>query len=195
MIPSYRLDSLALLADTVVLGEEQAILSPPRRPGQASAAATRVRCQVIQTFRGALTPGAEVEIEYDASYSRVLPGNEGYTLVNKQGKVERAVEPKSLPVGQVLLFLKRSTGSLPYTLVAAKLIQGDKVYQFGQFRSNPGGLVLAAQGPENIQLAPQQSYGPAELLQDLQLALRNPNLLKEPIPSPIPLNPWACPFP
>ena len=185
------MDSLALLADTVVLCEEQSVVPPSARHGKESEGATRVRCKVVQTFRGVLMPGAEFEIEYDALYSRVLPGDEGYTLMNRKGKVQRVVEPKLLPAGRALLFLQRGTGAFPYTVVTAKLIQGDKVYQFGQFRSNPGGLVLALQGPENIQLAPTQDYGLTELLQDLQLALRNPASLKEPVPSPIPLGPFA----
>ena len=193
LIPYYRMDSLALLADTVVLCEEQAVMSPPARHGKESEGATWVRCKVVQTFRGVLTPGAEFEIEYDALFSRVLPGDEGYTLMDRKGKVVHVVEPKSLPAGRALLFLQRGKGPLSYTVVTAKLIQGNKVYQFGQFRSNPGGLVLAPQGPENIQLAPTQDYGLAELLQDLQLALRNPASLKEPVPSPIPLGPSAPP--
>ncbi len=193
LIPYYRLDSLALLADTVVLCEEQAVIPPPAQPTKESQGATRVRCKVTRTFRGVLTPGAEFEIEYDALYSRVLPGDEGYTLMDRKGKVVRVVEPKALPAGRALLFLKRGTGAFSYTVVTAKLIQGDKVYQFGQFRSNPGGLVLALQGAENIPLAPTQPYGLAELLQDLQLALRNPASLKEPVPSPIPLSPPAVP--
>ena len=194
LIPYYRMDSLVLLADTVVLCEEQAIVTPPARHGKESEDATRVRCKVVQTFRGVLTPGAEFEVEYAALFSRVLPGDEGYTLIDRKGKVVRVVEPRFLPAGRALLFLQRGTGLLSYTLVTAKLIQGNKVYQFGQFRSNPGGLVLALQGPENIQLAPTQEYGPAELLQDLQLALRNPASLREPVPSPLPLGPSAPPL-
>ena len=103
-------------------------------------------------------------------------------VMNAHHKVERVVPPKELPAGRALLFLKHDAGAAAYSIVTAKLIQGDTVYQFGQFYSNPGGLELALQTPENIRLAPGQRYGQPELLQDLQIALRQAETLKEPIP-------------
>ena len=68
------------------------------------------------------------------------------------------------------------------SIVTAKLIQGDAVYQFGQFYRNPGGLELALQAPENIGLASGQRYSRPGLLQDLQIALRQAESLKAPVP-------------
>ena len=144
---------------------------------------TRVRCRVVETFKGEPAPGAEFEVEYDSGYSRVLPGDEGGTYLNARGKVLRTVAPTILPPGRALLFLRREAdAALPWSVVSAKLIQGEQVYQYGQFRSNPGGLVLAPQGPENIRLAPAQKYGPAQLIEDLRVALRQAAMLKEAVP-------------
>ena len=54
--------------------------------------------------------------------------------------------------------------------------------KFGQFRSNPGGLVLAPQRPENLHLAPAEKYGPAQLIEDLRAALQQATTLKEAVP-------------
>ena len=67
-------------------------------------------------------------------------------------------------------------------MVSAKLIQGEQVYQFGQFHSNPGGLVLALQRPENIRLAATERYGPAQLVEDLRAALARAATLKAAVP-------------
>ena len=183
LIPYYRMDSLALLSDAVVLCEEQSVSTRLVQPAGWRETFTRVRCRVVQTFKGEPAPGAEFEIEYDSVYSRVLPGDEGGIYLNARGKVLRAVEPKTLPPGRALLFLRREAGAaLPWSVVNAKLIQGEQVYQYGQFRSNPGGLVLAPQGPENLRLAPAQKYGPAQLIEDLRVALEHAATLKEAVP-------------
>ena len=182
-IPYYRMDSLVILSDTVVLCEEQSVTTRP--VGQASwhLTATRVRGRVVQAFKGELAPGAEFEVEYDPLYDRVLPGGEGGTYMDRKGKVLRVVEPQILPPGRALLFLRRAAaGPLPWEVVSAKLIQGEHVYQFGQFRSNPGGLVLAPQKPENIRLAPGESYDPARLIEDLRAALQHATTLREAVP-------------
>ena len=181
-IPYYRMDSLAFLSDAVVLCEEQSVSTRSVQHEGWRETDTRVRCRVAQTFKGDLPPGAEFEVEYDALYSRVLPGDEGGTFLDAKGKVLRTVEPKTLPPGRVLLFLRRAAGPLPWEVVSAKLIQGEQVYRFGQFRGNPGGLVLASQGPENIRLAPAEKYGPTQLIEDLRLALERAATLKEPVP-------------
>ncbi len=183
LIPYYRMDSLALLSEAVVLCEEQSVTARP--VGQASwhLTATRVRCRVVEAFKGGLAPGAEVEVEYDPLYDRVLPGDEGGTYLDSKGKVLRVVKPKLLPPGRALLFLRRApAGALPWEVLSAKLIQGEQVYQFGQFRSNPGGLVLAPQKPENIRLAPGESYDAGRLIEDLRAALQHAATLKQAVP-------------
>ena len=183
LIPYYRMDSLALLSEAVVLCEERSVT--PRPIGQAGwhLTAMRVRCRVEEVFKGGLTPGAEVDVEYDPIYARVLPGDEGGTYLDRRGRVERVVEPRVLPPGRALLFLRRAAaGALPWEVVSAKLIQGKQVYQFGQFRSNPGGLILAPQRPENIQLGPAERYDPARLIEDLREALRHAATLGEAVP-------------
>lgn len=183
LIPYYRMDSLALLSEAVVLCEEQSVMTRP--VGQASwhMTATRVRCRVVQAFKGGLAPGAEFEVEYDPLYSRVLPGGEGGTYLDSKGNVVRVVEPQTLPPGRALLFLRRAAaGPLPWEVVSAKLIQGEQVYQFGQFRGNPGGLVLALQKPENIRLASAERYNPARLIEDLRVALQHAVTLREAVP-------------
>ncbi len=178
LIPFYRMESLAFLSEAVVLCEEQSVTTRP--VGQASwhLTANRVRCRAEQAFKGELAPGAEFEVEYDPLYVRVLPGGEGTTYLNSKGKVERVVDPLILPPGHALLFLRQAAaGPLPWEVVSAKLIQGEQIYQFGQFRGNPGGLVLALQKPENISLPPTERYNPARLIEDLRVALQHAVML------------------
>ena len=183
LIPYYRMDSLAFLSDAVVLCEEQNVATRTNLHEGWQEVVTRVRCRVLQTFKGDLVPGAEFEVAYGPLYSRVLPGDEGGTYMNAKGKVLRTVEPKTLPPGRALLFLRRAAaGPLPWEIIGAKLIQGEQVYRFGQFRGNPGGLVLAPQRPENIRLAPPEKYDPAQLIEDLQAALRHAATLKDAVP-------------
>ena len=93
------------------------------------------------------------------------------------------VEPKTLPPGRALLFLRRAAAGQPlWEVVSAKLIQGEQIYQFGQFYGNPGGLVLAPQKPENIRLGTAEQYGTARLIEDLRAALQRAAVLKEPVP-------------
>ena len=167
LILYYRMDSLGFLADAVVLCEEQSVSTRSVQHHGWREKVIRVRCRVVETFKGELPPGAEFEVEYDPVYVRVLPGDEGRTYLDAKGKVLRTVKPKTLLLGRALLFLRREAGvTLPRSVVSAKLIQGDQVYQYGQFRSNPGGLVLAPQGPENLRLAPAQKreQGPRKSL-------------------------------
>ncbi len=182
LIPYYRMDSLVFLSDAVVLCEEQSVSARPIQHEGWRETVTRVRCRVLQTFKGELIQGSEFEVEYGSLYSRVLPGDEGGTYLDARGKVLRTVEPKTLPPGRALLFLRRATGTLPWEMVSAKLIQGEQVYQFGQFLSNPGGLVLAPQKPENIRLAPAEQYGPTQLIEDLRAALQQATTLKAAVP-------------
>ena len=60
LIPYYRMDSLVLLADTVVLCEEQAIVTPPARHGKESEDATRVRCKGRADVPGRAHAGSRV---------------------------------------------------------------------------------------------------------------------------------------
>ncbi len=183
LIPYYRMDSLAILSDAVVLCEEQSVTTRSIQHEGWRETIIHVRCKVEQTFKGDLAPGAEFAVEYDSLYSRVLPGDEGGTYVDAKGKVERVVEPKTLPPGRALLFLHRATaGPPPWEVVSAKLIQGEQIYQFGQFRGNPGGLVLTPQKPENVHLGAAEQYGPARLIEDLRAALERAAVLKEPVP-------------
>lgn len=183
LIQYYRMGSLAFLSDAVVLCEEQSVSNRLVQHAGWRETLTRVRCRVSETFKGDLAPEAEFEVEYGAVYLRVLPGGEGGTFLDTKGKVLRTVAPKTLPPGRALLFLRRAVGAaLPWSVVSAKLIQGNQVYQYGQFRGNPGGLVLAPQGPENIRLAPEQKYGPTQLVEDLRIALGHAATLKEAVP-------------
>ena len=183
LIPYYRMDSLVFLSEAVVLCDEQSVTTRPVGQAGWHLTATRVRCRVAQAFKGGLAPGVEVEVEYDPLYARVLPGGEGAIYLNSKGKVERVVEPQILPPGRALLFLRRAAaGPLPWEVVSAKLIQGEQVYQFGQFRSNPGGLVLAPQKPENIHLGPTERYDAARLIEDVRAAVRHAATLREAVP-------------
>ena len=92
MVVALLSHSLVLLSDVVVLCNEQSVVAPADWDGN-----TRVRCQVVQAFKGGLAPGARFGIVYDALYSRALPGDEGYTLMNAHHQVERVGLPRTFP--------------------------------------------------------------------------------------------------
>ena len=186
LLPSYRMDSLVLLSDTVVFCEEEDVRFNKIQHGAWTEERTITKCKVIQTFKGDLKTNVEFMVEYDSIFKRYLANQGGYTQVDASGKVLRVVQPEYLPRGRVLLFLKRNPDNGANVVVSAKLVQNGEVFQFGQFQSDPGPLVLGGQGPENINLSKGRKYGEQELLQDLVIALKKADSLK----APVPLNPW-----
>jgi hypothetical protein len=181
LIPYYRMDSLALLSDSIVLCEEQDVQFKTIQHKRWSEVKTTVRCKVILAFKGDLKTESEFAIEYDSLFRRHLRFKGGSTVMDTPGGGKHVVPPEYLPPGRALLFLKKLKDSDSYSIVTAKLIQGDGVVQFGQFESNPGPLVLAPQHPENIKLPTTQKYGEAQLIEDLLIALEKAPSLKEPI--------------
>lgn len=157
MMPYYRMDSLVLLSDLIVLCDEIKI-TPDAATGK-----TFVSSQVVRTFQGDLAAGKEFSAEYDCNFKRELNSPED-----------------QLPPGRALLFLKKTGNPTVYSVVTAKLIKGDEVLQFGQFLGSIGPLSLGPQKPENLKLSGDQKYGEAELVADLLLALQKSASLKEP---------------
>lgn len=164
-IPHYRMDSFAFLSDAVVLVDEEDIQVKEIKHEKWTEYKTAVRCTIVRTFKGELKAGSLFVVEYSSTFHRHLAE---YTPLGTHAKV---------PAGRALLFLKKKDDS--YSVVTAKLIQGNKVFQFGQFLSNPGPLVLARQGPENLEVPAGHDYAETELIEDLLVALKNALLLKE----------------
>jgi hypothetical protein len=182
LIPHYAMDSFALLADVIVLCEERSVQFKDIQHEKWTEQRTVVRCKPVRTFKGEMKAEAEFLLEYDSIFNRRLIGKGGYSVVDAEGNVTRVVQPEHLPPGRALLFLKKLNDSDSYSVVTAKLIQGDSVLQFGQFESNPGGLVLAPQKPENIKLVVTQKYRETELVEDLLIALKKAASLQKPVP-------------
>ncbi|CAN5583343.1 hypothetical protein BH09VER1_BH09VER1_40230 [soil metagenome] len=184
LIPYYRMDSLVLLSDAIVLCEEEDVQSKVVEHEKWTETKTLVTCRVVRSFKGDLKAGSEFPLEYDSLFRRYRGIQADYTSeVTITGEVKH-VPTKRLPAGRALLFLKKNTDSPSYSVVTAKLIQGDEVLQFGQFYMNPGPLVLAPQQPENLKLSAGQKYREAELIEDLLVALDKAASLKEPVRLP-----------
>ena len=186
----YRMDSLSLLSDHVVLCEEIDIQFTERQNTSPFPANAAVQCKVLQTFKGALKPDTEFRAEYDGSWARTLPGKQGYTVSDWDGRNIKTIQPEYAPVGRVLLFLKRATekeflsasvkiGSDRFGIVAVKLILGDQVLQF---HALPYWPPLGAQFPESTSLPPGKTYGQTQLLDDLHIALAQAATMDKPVP-------------
>ncbi len=167
-IPHYRMDSFAFLSDVVVLVDEEDLQVKEIKHEKWTEYKTAVRCTSVRTFKGELKTGSPFVVEYSSTFHRHFAE---YTTLGTHAKV---------PAGRALLFLKKEDDS--YSVVTAKLIQGNKVFQFGQFLSNPGPLVLARQRPENIELPAGHDYSETKLIEDLLIALKSALTLKEPQP-------------
>ena len=170
LIPHYRMDSFALLSDIIVLCEELDIQPKTVKHVGWTEVKTVVRCRPLRVFKGVLDINSEFTIEYDSIFVRRIYFSDTQT----NGKLA--------PPGRALLFLKKGKDSDSYSIVTAKIIQGDDVMQFGQFLMNPGPLVLAPQKPENIKLPPNQKYSEDQLIEDLLIAVRKADMLQKPVP-------------
>lgn len=148
-LPSYPMSQLVVASDAVVYCEELDIQ-------KVAGGRTQVKCKILETFKGDLAKGAVATVGYSDFFGR--------NTFTKS-------DPKEFPPGKTLLFLKKdNTGS--YKVLDAKLVQGGKIFGFTQM-TNPGGLWLMEQKPENIKLPKDQPYGEKEFLEDFAIALAN----------------------
>ena len=187
-IPAFRMDSLFLQSQVVVYCEETDVQTKeiehgnsPNSPDAVSwkEVVTLTKCKVLQTFKGDLKPGTELEIDYSGLFRRYLYSKGPYDELDGAKRIVSVHEAEYFPRGRVLLFLHQNASK--YEVVGAKLVQGGKVYQFIQLM-NPGPLNLARQRQENIKLSKNEEYGEEELLHDAAIALRRSAFLKKPIP-------------
>jgi hypothetical protein len=181
-IPSYRMDSWTLLSDAIVLCDEEDVKVVEIEHEGWTEARTLVRCKVVESFKGSLEKGFEFTPDFDTVFRRHLAFEVGTTVRDVAGKIIDVFPPDYLAAGRVLLFLKKGKEPASWSVVTAKLIQKDAVYQFGQFQTNPGPLVLAPQGPENFQLSAGEKYDEERLIRDLRIALEKAATLNEPVP-------------
>ena len=188
LINSYRMDSLVLLSDVIVYGDEEDVIrkeipheiTDSRGLVKWTDTITITRCKVLRTFKGDLAPGAEIMIEYGDIFRRYLEQNRPYTVLNAAREVVSVHKAEYFPPGKVLLFLRRESAG-GYGVAEAKLVQYGRVYRYLQMM-NPGPLNLCPQGPENFKLAKGKPYGEGELLRDMALALKRSAVLKKPVP-------------
>jgi hypothetical protein len=159
-IPHYRMDSYVLLSDDIVLCEEEDVRIKRIEHETWTEVTKVVRCRAVRAFKDDMKPGTEFQIEYGPIFSPSV---------------------RSLPPGRALLFLKKVKDANSYSVVTAKFIQKDAVFQLVQV-GNPGPLGLTPQKPENIKLITGQKYGETELIQDLLIALKKADSLTKPVP-------------
>lgn len=168
------------LADLIVLCEETEVrvIEIPRKGWVEQM--THVRCRATRVFKGALEPGAEFEAVYGSLFRRSTRPRD--IQMNSDGSISRIIEADTFPPGRALVFLQdpslrphlireefhRTTNT--FYVTTAKLMRNGEVFEFGQFEGNPGGLSLRRKYPEWLQLAPNQTYGEAELVADLLLS-------------------------
>ena len=138
-IPELHMYTLMYNAGTVVYRQEEHVQIVDD-PNDARHSLMIVKCTVLQSFKGRLTPGAVITVCYDPSFHRRL-------LDDKE--VPRAY----LPRARALLFLgkKQNKG---YEVQAAKLVRDGIVYGFE--RNLTAGL-SPRRTPENFT---QSEYAP-----------------------------------
>ena len=166
LVRHLRMDELCSISDAVVLCQEDEIeYHYTNGPLE-----TLVRCKAVRVFKGELVTSSQFLVEYESAFKRTLVEDLNRDVWD--GKRFARIEDRKLPAGRALLFLKKRTESESYKVITAKLIQGQEVFQFGQFRSIPGPLVLKHQNPENIDLPRDAKYSEAQLIEDLLIALQ-----------------------
>ncbi|MBN1535074.1 MAG: hypothetical protein JXA20_20565 [Spirochaetes bacterium] len=180
-IPYYRMDSLALQAEAVVLCRELSYAPRHDAPMDRMVTWRTGRFLVERTFKGIVPAGATLTVRMPGTYRRAVleEGIPTYMLLGDGRRVLKRHRP--VPLGQALLFLTWNGSERVYEPVTGgiKVISGGRVLAYGQFVSNPGPLVLAPMRPENVD-APR--YGLDELLADLAVALERARGLKAPVP-------------
>jgi hypothetical protein len=183
LIPYYRMNSFILLSDAVIYCEELDIQYREIQHQNWTEESTVVKCRVIKTFKGEFIEGTVVDVDYQSCFRRHLVGEGEKYQMDSTGKTVLKSPAKYIPAGRALVFLRKRKENFTdsYQPVTAKLVQSNKVLQFGQFQGNPGPLVLAEQKPENISLAAGQSYGEIEFLKDVEIALEKSRVLKKPV--------------
>ncbi len=178
VIPSYRMDSLVRYSTVVVYCKEEnvQIRNIDRENWMDEEMTTK--CKVLKSFKGGVTAGTVLTINYNSLFRRYSIDDGPYETVSA-GVVSRH-KAKYLPPGNSLLFLIRTSSESWYVL-SAKLVINKNVLEFIQI-ANPGPLNLEPQPPENIQLAPGRKYGEQELLKDVAIAVKKAASSKEEIP-------------
>lgn len=161
-IPTYRMDSLTFLSDVVAYCQEQSSQVKEDR-------STAIKCKVLETFKGPFKPGSEITINYNCLFGR--SPNAGGMPPQKY---------TDLPLGKALVFMSRNQNG-NYEVLDAKLVQKTGIYRYVQF-SNPGGLGLVKQAPENITISKSSDYDSEALLADMALALKKSLSLKQATP-------------
>ena len=164
------MDSLTLLSDVVVYCKEESVETISVKYDNYTAKERSYKCRVLRTFKGDIKPGAEITVNYYEHFGRSTQA--GYLPPPKYD---------DLPLGKALVFLKKDKSGA-YHPLDAKLVQKDAIYRYIQ-RGSSAGLGLAKQAAENITLPETQGYDERALLQDMALALKKSQSLKEAVPA------------
>ena len=116
----YRMDSYALLSDTIVLCEEKNVEVKEILHERWPEVKTVASCKVDQVFKGDIKPQDEFLIEYSSSYRR---HSSNFTVVlDANSKYLGSEDPSNFPAGRALLFLKDGKEKGTFSLVAAKSV-------------------------------------------------------------------------
>ena len=151
MIPHYRMDSYAYQSTDVVLCEELKIV--PVNQSTPRLARQDVVCRVLKVYKGNLKVGQTISAKYSSTFHR-----------RSVEQLREGVE-KDFPKGRAVLFLNNSS------VVTAKLIHKDEVYQFVQ-GDNPGPLILFRQKPERRKLKKGEKLTVSRFLKEVELSVK-----------------------
>jgi len=177
-IPHYRMDSFAFLSDAVVLCEEKKIdFVETEYHGGLKTIENVIQCRILESFKGDIKAGADLEIKYSASFARYRLGQNGY--MDGTTNPPTLVKPKYVPAGKAILFLKKNSDG-GYSVLTAKLIQGSEILEFRQ-ANNPGPLVLYPQTPEGTEAAEPKTYGVDDFIKDVRQSIEASRKLKNPV--------------
>ncbi len=171
LIPYFKMDSLAVQSEAIVLVQELDFGKETTRTNQWGYQYTclETRYRVLQALKGAITNGQDITVVIDRLYTRRF---ETDCLTTNT--------PTVVPLGRALLFLEGRFDALRPVLGGIKLIIGNQTYCYGQFVTNPGPLWLAPQRPEYIEIADSEPYTESLLLKDLGMALDKAKTLVKP---------------
>ena len=167
------MQKLAVMSEYVVLCEELELTDQGAPYPNGVHREVQALCKPLRVFKGEFAPDQEFNVQYKEVVRRPL--RRGSSTVDAEGRVVSVAPPVYFPKGRVLLFLNR-TGTLGvYTVMGAKLIQHDEVFDLGEDQGSSEFRPL--QQPENSELSECLKYGEAELVADF---LKGMALLADP---------------
>lgn len=167
------MQKLAVTSEYVVLCEELELTDQGAPYSNGVPREVQALCKPLRVFKGEFVPDQEFTVQYKEVVRRPL--RRGSSTLDAEGRVVSVAPPVYFPKGRALLFLNRTERPGVYTVVGAKLIQHDEVFDLGEDQGSSE--FRPQQQPENSELPECLKYGEAELVADF---LKGMALLADP---------------